>query len=192
MKPYSRTIGIVFAAMLAVSTAALAQQTHAQYEPANAGGAGQKFLARMVGNWNFTDTFYGMRPNPHPQVTNGTCKQFMIQGNLFLESDFTFHHPNGTTTTGMGLSGFTPSDGKFTTVWLDSTRTEMSIRQSRGKFDGKTLALYAQQVDREHPGRETFAKAHLEDNDKVLIYDHYYVGPDNKPHLMFEIKMTRQ
>lgn len=178
-------------ALLAMATAALAQQTPTQYEPPNRAGIGQVYLARMVGNWTFVDNFYPLRGGK-PIVSTGTCKQFMIQGGMFLESDFTFHHANGSKTTGMGISGFSPSTGKFTTVWLDNQRTEMSIRQSPKKFDGKTIVLYAQQLDREHPGRVTFARAYLADHDKILYYNHYYMGPDHKPHMMFQIKMTRQ
>ncbi len=76
-----------FAAIL-MTTAALAQQTHNQYEPPNAPGAGQKLLAQFAGDWDVVKTFFPM--NGKPIVTKGTCKQYMIQGGKFLQSDFTF------------------------------------------------------------------------------------------------------
>jgi hypothetical protein len=39
-------------ATLLFATAASAQQTHNQYEPPNAPGAGQKLLAQFVGDWD--------------------------------------------------------------------------------------------------------------------------------------------
>ncbi len=191
MRTRIRTIGIVFVALLVTDAAAFAQQSHAQYEPPNRGGAGQVLLAKMVGNWTFTDTFFPLRGGK-PHVSTGTCQQFMILGGMFLQSNFTFHGANGSTWKGEGISGFSPSTGKFTTDWIDSQRTEMSIRQSRGKFDGKNMWLYAQQIGREHPGRVTFAHAFLRDGGKQLVYDHYYQVPGGKPKMMFEIVLIRQ
>ena len=69
-------------------TTAVAQQTHNQYEPPNAAGAGQKLLAQFVGEWDLVKSFFPASGKPN--VTKGTCKQYMIQDGKFLESDFTF------------------------------------------------------------------------------------------------------
>ncbi|MGH9525544.1 MAG: DUF1579 family protein [Terriglobales bacterium] len=176
--------------MLTVSLA-VAQQSHNQYEPSNGAGAGQALLAKFVGHWDVVNTFYVRRGKPI--VTKGTCVQRMIAGGKFLQSDFTFFNADGSVKfTGLGLSGFSPSNGRFTTVWIDSRRTQMSIRQSRGKFNGKDIVLWATSLDREHPHRTTFARAHLEDNGRVLVYNHYFVVPGGKPRKMFELYMTRK
>jgi hypothetical protein len=65
-------------ATLLIATAAVAQQTHNQYEPPNVPGAGQKLLAKFMGDWDVVKTFFPM--NGKPIVTKGTCKQYMIQG----------------------------------------------------------------------------------------------------------------
>jgi hypothetical protein len=44
------------AAIFLITTAAVAQQTHNQYEPPNAVGAGQKLLAQFVGDWDVVKT----------------------------------------------------------------------------------------------------------------------------------------
>lgn len=186
-----RAIGIGTLTVLLTVSLAVAQKNHNQYEPSNGAGAGQVLLARFAGHWNVVDTFYPRRGKPI--VTKGVCVQHMFDGGKFLESDFTFLNADGSTKfTGTGISGFDPSTGKFTTVWLDSRRTQMSIRQSRGKFDGKHIVLYSTSLDREHPHRTTFARAHLEDNGRVLVYNHYFVVPGGQPRKMFELYMTRQ
>src|SRR3954451_24451944 len=94
------------AAIFLIAAAAVAQQTHNQYEPANAAGAGQKLLAQMAGEWDVVKTFFPM--NGKPIVTKATCKQYMIQEGKFLQSDFTFFNADGTTNTATGVSGFDP------------------------------------------------------------------------------------
>ena len=169
---------------------AVAQQNHKQYEPPSAPGAGQKLLAKFAGNWNLTQTFFPRTGKPI--VTTGTCHQYMVQDGKFLESDFTFYRPGGKKTTGTGISGFDPKTNRFTTVWFDSRQTTMSIRQSDGTFDGKTIVLYSTALDPDDPGRKTVARAHLEDNGHVLIYRHSLIGPDGKERLIFEMRLTKK
>lgn len=133
-----------------LAAAAVAQQSHNQYEPQNAPGAGQKLLAQFVGDWDLVKTFFPM--NGKPIVTKGECKQYMIQDGKFLQSDFTFINSDGTKSTGTGISGFDSKTNRFTTVWYDSRQTTMSIRQSDGTFDGKNIVLWATPLDTEHPG----------------------------------------
>ncbi len=76
------------AVTLLIATAAVAQQTHNQYEPPNTSGAGQRLLAQFAGDWDLVKTFFPT--NGKPIVTKGTCKQYMIQDGKFLQSDFTF------------------------------------------------------------------------------------------------------
>src|SRR5271155_902615 len=144
-------------AILLITTVAAAQQTHNQYEPPNAAGDGQKLLAQFAGDWGVVKTFFPM--NGKPIVTKATCKQYMVQDGKFLQSDFTFFDPDGTKSTGTGISGFDPKTNRFTTVWYDSRQTTMSIRQSDGTFDGKNVVLWATPLDPDRPGRKTVARA---------------------------------
>jgi hypothetical protein len=127
-------------AILLIASVAVAQQTHNQYEPANAAGAGQKLLAQFAGEWDVVKTFFPASGDP--RVTKGTCKQYMIQDGKFLRSDFTFFEPD-LKSTGTGISGYDSKTNRFTTVWYDSRQTTMSIRQSDGTFDGKNIILWA-------------------------------------------------
>ena len=177
-------------AILLTATAAIAQQTHAQYEPANGPGAGQKLLAQFAGDWDFVQTFFPA--NGKPLVTKRMCKQYMIQDEKFLQSDFTFFNADGTKSTGTGISGFDSQTNRFTTVWFDSRRTAMSIRQSDGTFDGKNIVLWATPLDSEHAGRKSVARAHLADNGRVLIHRHFLIDDQGKERMIFELRMTRK
>jgi Protein of unknown function (DUF1579) len=169
---------------------AFAQQTHKQYEPPSAPGAGQKLLAQFAGNWDVVQTFFPRTGKP--KVSTGICKQYMVQDGKFLESDFTFYRPDGKKSTGTGISGFDPKTNRFTTVWFDSRQTTMSIRQSDGTFDGKNIVLWATALDPDDPGRKTVARGHLEDGGHVLIYRHYLIGDNAKERMIFEMRLTRK
>jgi hypothetical protein len=181
---------IIATLLFAAATAAFAQQTHNQYEPPNGPGAGQKLLAQFAGDWDVVKTFFPM--NGQPRVTKGTCKQYMIQDGKFLQSDFTFFDPDGTKTTGTGISGFDSKTNRFTTVWYDSHQTTMSIRQSDGTFDGKNIVLWTTPLDTEHPGRKTVARAHLEEDGHVLLHRHFLINDQGEERLMIEFRLTRK
>jgi hypothetical protein len=175
---------------LLVATAAVAQQSHNQYEPPGAPGAGQKLLAQFAGEWDMVQTFFPRIGQPI--VTKGTCTQRMIEDGKFLESDFTFFNADGTRSTGTGISGFDPKTNRFTTVWFDSRRTTMSIRQSDGTFDGKNIVLWSTSLDPDDPGRKTVARAHLEDDGRVLVYSHFLIDDKGNERKIFEMRLTRK
>ena len=177
-------------AILLIAAAAFAQQTHNQYEPANAPGAGQKLLAQFAGEWDVVKTFFPA--NGKPVVTKGTCKQYMIQDGKFLQSDFTFFNSDGSKSTGTGISGFDSKTNRFITVWYDSRQTTMSIRQSDGTFDGKNIVLWATALDPDRPGRKTVARAHLEENGHVLLHQHFLIDAQGKERMMIELRLTRK
>jgi hypothetical protein len=181
-------------ATLLIATAAVAQQTHNQYEAPNAPGAGQRLLAQFVGDWDVVKAFFPVsgKMNGKSIVTKGTCKQYMIQDGKFLQSDFTFFNSDGTKGTGTGISGFDSKTNRFTTVWYDSRQTTMSIRQSDGTFDGKNIVLWTTPLDTEHPGRKTVARAHLEEDGRVLLHRHFLIDDKGEERMMIELRMTRK
>lgn len=180
---------VLAASALLMASVAGAQETHNQYEPPNAPGAGQKLMAQFAGEWSVVKTFFPM--HGEPIHSKGTCKQMMAQEGKFLESDFHFDNADGTKSTGMGISGFDSKSNRFTTVWFDSRQTTMSIRQSDGTFDGKNIVLWATALDPDHPGRKTVARAHLEEEGRVLLHQHFLIGEDGSERKMLELRLTR-
>jgi hypothetical protein len=176
--------------MLLVTAPLVGQRTQEQYEPPNAAGAGQKLLAQFAGDWDVVRTF--VPATGAPIVTKGTCKQYMIHDGKFLQSDFTFINPDGSKTTGTGTSGFDSKTNRFTTVWIDSHQTTMSIRQSDGTFDGQNIVLWATALDPDRPGRKTVARAHLEQGGRLLVHRHFLIDDKGAERLMIELRMTRK
>jgi hypothetical protein len=181
---------VIAALLISTAAVAVAQQSHNQYEPPNAPGAGQKLLAQFVGDWDVVKSFFP--GNRDPKVTKGTCKQYMIQDGKFLQSDFIFFESDGAKSTGTGISGFDSKTNRFTTVWYDSRQTAMSIRQSDGTFDGQNIVLWATPLDPDRPGRKTVARAHLEDDGRVLLHRHFAIDDKGAERMVIELRMTRK
>lgn len=166
------------------------KEAQASYEPRTGPGAGQALLAKFAGEWDVAKTFFPMKGEP--VHTRGECHQQMVQDGRFLESDFTFFDEHGGKSTGVGISGFDAKTNKFTTVWYDSRQVTFSTRQSDGTFDGKEIVLYATSLDPDRPGRKTVARAHLEENGRVLLHRHFFIQDDGTERVMIELRMTRK
>jgi hypothetical protein len=181
---------ILLVATTLIATAALAQQTHNQYEPPNAPGDGQKLLAQFVGDWDVVKTFYPQTGDP--VATKGQCRQTMIHDGRFLQSEFVFEQ-RGQKTTGLGLVGFDPQTGRFTTVWTDARSTRMSLRQSQGPFDGKEIVLFGRSVEGDTTAtRASRTVTHLENNNNRLVHRQYVAGPNGKERLIMDLIMSRK
>jgi hypothetical protein len=182
---------LLVCATLHAQQATTTRDPQSSYEPRGKTGAGQALLAQFAGNWDVVKTFYPASGGA-PVVTKGTCKKMMIQAGHFLQTDFTFFEKDGSKSTGTGISGFDPKTNRFTTVWYDSRQTTMSIRESDGTFDGKEIVLYATALSPDRPGRKSVARAHLEENGRVLLHRHFFIDDAGKEHLMIEFRMTKK
>jgi hypothetical protein len=160
------------------------------YEPRSGPGAGQKFLAKFVGDWDVVKTFYPRSGAP-ARVT-GECRQTMIHDGRFLQSDFVFGPP-GAQTTGRGVIGFEAETGRFTSVWTDSRSTRMSLRQSQDPFNGQQIVLYGRSLGNEGQGPpRSRTVSRLEENGRKLVHRQFAIGPEGKERLVMELTMTRK
>jgi hypothetical protein len=166
------------------------RDAQAAIEPRSGPGEGQKLLARFAGEWDVVRTFYPR--SGEPTVVRGTCVQKMVQEGRFLESDFVFEAPEGRTT-GMGITGFDPQTGRFTSFWIDSRSTRFSVRQSRDPFDGEHVVLHSASLGEPGPNeRQSWTTAALEDGGRRLVHRQYGLGPDGKERLVMQLEMTRK
>jgi hypothetical protein len=181
------------ALLLLACTLPLAAQekkdAQSSYEPRSAPGEGQKFLSPFVGQWEVVRTFYPRSGTP--SVVKGKCRQTMINDGRFLKSEFVFHSDTGDTT-GVGLIGFEPESGKFTSVWMDSRQTRMSLRQSKEPFNGREIILFSKSLDEEgKPARQSRTVTHLEDQSNKIVHRQYSIASDGSERLVMELVMTR-
>lgn len=165
------------------------KDAHSGYEPNSAPGAGQKYLARMVGNWAVRKVFYPSLGEP--VRTSGECRQTMIQDGKFLQSQFVFN-PESDQSTGLGIIGFEPETGRFTSFWVDSRQTRFSARQSRERFDGRQIVLYSVALDPlAKVSRRSKTVSRIDDDGRTLTHRQFALGDHGEERLMMELILTR-
>jgi Protein of unknown function (DUF1579) len=191
VSPTLRAATVAALGLLAAPAAAQDRRPDPQssVEPRSGPGAGQEFLARFVGDWDVSKTFHGRTGTA--ATSKGTCKQTLIHAGRFLRSEFVFEQ-DGRKSTGTGLIGFEPATGKFTSVWIDSRQTRMSMRQSKDKFDGSEIVLFAAGLEGGGEARKSRTLTKLEDNDNKIVHRQYSVGGDGPERLVMELVMTKK
>jgi hypothetical protein len=162
----------------------------ASIEPRSGPGAGQKFLAQFAGEWEVAKTFYS-RSGGEPARTPGVCRQTMIHNGRFLQSEFEFG-TDPEKSTGLGLIGFDPAAGTFTSVWTDSRQTRMSFRQGKDKFDGQRIVLYSESLGGDADGRKSKTVTELADQGNKIVHRQYGIGTSGEERLVMELVMTRK
>jgi Protein of unknown function (DUF1579) len=184
---------LLIAIASAIVVSALGQEKksdRSKFEPRSEPGAGQALLKRFEGDWDVTKTIH--RQTGDPSRTIGRCRQTMIHDGRFLQSDFTFDQ-GGRKTSGLGVIGYEPESGIFTSFWTDSRQTRMSVRQSRDPFDGQQIILYSRSLEPDQKeARRSKTVSRLEDGDRKLIHRQYALGPEGQERLFMELTMTRR
>ena len=116
----------------------------------------------------------------------------MIHDGRFLQSEFVFGLADKKTT-GLGLIGFEPDTGLFTSVWTDSRQTGMSLRKSKDKFDGEKIVLFSRSLEPESKdARRSRTVTELRENGGQIVHRQYAISPDGSERLMMELIMVRQ
>jgi hypothetical protein len=175
--------------LLAPAFAQEKQAEQSKFEPRSEPGAGQRLLKRFEGEWDVVKVIYTRTGSPGR--THGRCRQTMIHDGRFLQSEFTFEQ-GGKRTSGLGIIGFEPENGTFTSFWTDSRQTRMSVRQSRDRFDGETIVLYSLSLDAGgKEARHSKTVSRLEEGGRKLIHRQFAVEPDGQERIFMELVMTR-
>jgi hypothetical protein len=182
---------LMLAGALFISTASGQAKSDAQaaVEPRSGPGAGQKLLEKFVGEWDVVKTFYSR--SGAPSRATGVCRQTMIHEGRFLRSEFTFQQGDSKTT-GLGIIGFEPANGTFTSVWSDSRATRMSMRQSKDKFDGREIVLFSRSLGEGTDARSSRTVTQLEENGRKIVHRQFTLGDGGTERLMMELMMTRK
>jgi hypothetical protein len=162
-----------------------------RFEPRGEPGAGQKYLQKYVGEFDVAKTLTFREDQP--VKSTGTCKQTLVLEGRFLQSDFVFEGAGGKTT-GLGLIGFESSTKLFTSIWVDSRQTKMSIRQSKTPFDGEQIVLFSKSLaeDGRAGGRQSKTVTILEDDGRKIVHRQYNKTPDGKERVVMELVLTRK
>ena len=160
------------------------------YEPRSAPGAGQQFLARMAGDWEVAKTFHP-RNGGAPDTTRGSCRQTMIHGGRFLQCEFVFAADGGQST-GTGVIGFEPQTGRFTSFWIDSRSTRVSVRQSEDAFDGEQIVLWSRALGDDGNARRSRTVTRIDADGQRVQHRQWSIAADGSERLVMELVLTRR
>ncbi len=189
MRPIAALV-VASCLLVAAGPPASQKETPSSHEPDSRPGVGQKYLEKMVGDWNVSKVFHPRQGDPIR--LQGECRQRMVQDGRFLQSDFLFGE-GVKKSTGQGTIGFEPETGQFTSFWIDSRQTGMSVRQSREPFDGTKIVLYSLTLDPQViPTRRSKTISLVEDEGRKLVHRQYALGGPGEERLVMELIMTRK
>lgn len=186
------TCGLAPIACHATPTAAKSSpkdEVQAAYEPRSAPGEGQQLLARMVGEWNVQKTFH-RRGGGEPSVTTGTCTQTLIHDGRFLQSEFRFGTGKDAST-GTGMIGFDAETKRFTSFWVDSRSTRVSVRQSDTPFDGARVELVSRALGEDKNARQSRTETQVLADGQRIVHRQFGRGTDGEERLVMELVMQR-
>jgi hypothetical protein len=164
-------------------------EVQAAYEPRSAPGEGQQLLARMVGEWNVQKTFHP-RGGGDPSLTTGTCTQTLIHDGRFLQSEFRFGTGKDAST-GTGMIGFDAANQRFTSFWVDSRSTRVSVRQSAAPFDGARVELVSRTLGEEQNARQSRTETQIDADGQRIVHRQFGRGTDGEERLVMELVMQR-
>ncbi len=197
MKQFPGLLGLclLFSGFLAVAIGGpkVQNKSDAQkaFEPGSGPGTGQKFLARMEGEWTVEKTIFPRTPGAKASKIPGTCNQKMIMDGRFLQSDFTFQSGEKTTT-GTGVIGFEAASGIFTSTWFDSRQTKMSIRRSKIPFDGEKIILYGAEWPDAKEIRKSKTISAFGKDGKAIRHQQFSLAPDGSERLVMQMDLFRK
>jgi hypothetical protein len=188
--PSLRT-GIVLGVVLFMVGAVRADDPKKNAEPpADKAGPEHKKLDALAGSWTFTMKMW-MEPGKPPQEGKGTAEQKWIMDGRFLQEDV--HSDSfGDKFTGMGLTGYDNGIGKYTSFWIDSTTTAMSLSLGSADASGKVVTFNKDEFD---PMTKKKVKIRdvirIDSNDKHTV-ESYRTEEGGKEMKMMEIVYTRK
>ena len=145
--------------IIAAGSATGQKDAQKTFEPRSSPGAGQRSSRSSQGTGASRRLFIlGRRAQP----CGGQCHQFMIHDGRFLQSDFVFQE-GGKKTTGLGIIGFEPESGTFTSFWTNSRRRGCRCGRARNGLTadrssctaGRSTQRQGRTARRQSPGSRT-------------------------------------
>ncbi|HEX3554864.1 MAG TPA: DUF1579 domain-containing protein [Thermoanaerobaculia bacterium] len=198
------TVAVLFLLALCSAVAVLGQdKSKPAAPPAGAGGAEmeammkaatpgepQKRLARLAGDWTFTNQMW-MDPSQPPMESTGTMHGVVLMGGRYVEHTWK-GNMMGMAFEGRGTDGYDNVGKEYVASWVDNMGT--GIMHSTGTCDdaGKVCTYNAEMWD-PMSGKKITSKSvitWLDDN--TFTNEMYGPGPDGKEAKMMVITAKRK
>ena len=152
-------------------------------------GAEHQHLAKMAGDWTFTNTMW-MAPGQPPMQSTGTMHGEMTMGGRYLVADWKgdfmgqpFH--------GRATSAYNNVAKRFEDTWVDSMGT--GIMYSTGSCDAKGVCSFSGEGWDPISGQKMTMRSVMSwVDEKTFKTEMFGPGPDGKEMKMMEIVATKK
>jgi len=153
-------------------------------------GPQHQHLAKMVGDWTFTNTFW-MGPGAPPQTSTGTMHAEAMMGGRYVE-----HHWMGSMMgqpfEGRGTDGYDNVSKMWVNSWIDNMGTGI-LNGSGTCNDAMSTCTYMSKMWDPTTGKETSMKSVITwVSDNEFHNEMYGPAPDGKEMKMMEIVARRK
>ncbi len=146
-------------------------------------------LKQLAGKWKVTTKMW-MMPGEDPQVSKGTSVAAFVLDGKFLKEDFVGSFM-GKKFFGIGYTGFDTVSGEFSTLWMDSMGTMMTVMTGSYSPDSNTIGFSGKMSCPLSP-EKLKVRSELKIVDKNNhVFTMYMTGPDGKETRSFEITYVR-
>jgi Protein of unknown function (DUF1579) len=153
-------------------------------------GEGHKALEPLVGNWDYTVTWWET-PDAKPQKSTGTSEAKWIMGGRYLEQTAE-GMSMGQEFKGMGIMGYDNMEKEYNGVWIDNMGTGMMT--STGSYDpaAKSFTEKGSFTCPQEGGEKSYHGVTTLINPDKYTYEMYVAGKDGKEVRVMEIVYTRK
>lgn len=184
MFKFAHSVLKVFVVVL--SLVLFAAVANAQIQPT----AEHELLKAMVGEWNAKMKLYHT-PGAEPEVTECTETVELLPGGMWVTSRFE-GKIMGMPFSGIGTSGYDPTEKKYIGTWVDSMSPYMQT--IKGDYDAKTKTMTSISTSRNPLNGEeiTYKEIGREIDDDTRTFEMHMPNEKGEYVKMMEIEYTRK
>ena len=153
-------------------------------------GEGHKALEPLVGNWDYTVTWWET-PDSQPQKSTGTSEVKWIMGGRYLEQTAN-GMSMGQEFQGMGIMGYDNMEKEYNGVWIDNMGTGMMTSTGSYNHATKSFTEKGSFTCTEEGGKKSYRGVTTLINPDKYTYEMYVTGKDGKEYRVMEIIYTRK
>jgi len=153
-------------------------------------GEQHKRLARMAGDWTFTNKMW-MAPGQPPMDSTGTMHAETVLGGRYVQTTWT-GNMMGMPFEGHGTEGYDNLAKKYVSTWVDNMGTGIMMAEGACEEGGKKCTTTGTSSDPSTGGTMTMKSVLSWVDDNNFKNEMYAPGPDGKEAKMMAIAYTRR
>jgi hypothetical protein len=181
-----RCLAVKLVLLVAAIVAVDVQRAAAQIQPT----AEHELLKELVGTWHAHVKLYHT-PGEEPEVTECTETVEMLPGGMWVTSRFE-GKIMGLPFTGIGTSGYDPTEKKYIGTWVDSMSPYMQTIKGDYDPETKTMTSISESRNPMNGAKITYKEIGREIDDDTRTFEMHMPNDKGEYVKMMEIEYTRK